>query len=697
MNGDLDQQLTMLSGVGPRMADSLQQLGLVTLQDLLFHLPIRYQDRTRVSMIRSLREGDDVLIEGNIQSVSISRGKQANLLCQLNDGTGSIYLRFFHFTAQQKNQLSIPGTRLRCFGEVRRGYQHLGFEMIHPEYRHIQSSEQLALEKKLTAVYSTKQGVSQNLLRKLVDQALQRIHHSPQLVELIPQELLEQYQLSDLAAALDYVHRPPVEAEVDLLINGNHPCQKRLSFEELIAHLLSLQSFRKKAHQQKAVVLAMNNDLRDSFIHQLPFQLTGAQQKVITEIDEDLSLSRPMLRLLQGDVGSGKTVVAALAALRVIANGGQAALMAPTELLAEQHYQNFLKWFGPLGISIGFLTGKQSAAVRRENLLKIAEGKASIVVGTHALFQEDVCFNHLVLVIVDEQHRFGVNQRIALKAKAKADYAPHQLIMSATPIPRTLAMAAYADLDISIIDELPPGRKPIVTSLISSQRRSQVIERVRLVCQSGKQVYWVCTLIEESEALQCEAAEDTAKLLQKQLADLKISLVHSRLPAEQKLRQMHAFKNGEIDLLVATTVIEVGVDVPNASVMIIENPERLGLSQLHQLRGRVGRGSAESFCLLLYQEPLSWQTQQRLQILRDTQDGFVIAREDLAIRGPGEVLGTRQSGLLRLKMADLIRDQDLLPRAHAAGQFLLEQYPQQAEKIMIRWMKEAFVNKGFLV
>lgn len=690
----LDHSLSTLSGVGTRIQELLQKMGLATIQDLLFHLPSRYQDRTRITPIASLREHGHALIEGEIRTVTMSAGRRPSLLCQLSDAGGSIYLRFFHFTAMQKNQLTV-GARLRCFGEARRAFRHYGLEIIHPEYRQIHQAHELPIDQHLTPVYPATQGLTQPLLRRLTAQALQHLQENLPALELLPQDLLSQLQLTDLASALLYVHRPPPDAEVDLLLQGEHPMQKRLAFEELIAHQLGMQKLRRQARGQPALALTGADDLRQKFLMRLSFELTHAQRRVIEEMDADLSQPYPMLRLLQGDVGSGKTAVAAMIILRAVAHNAQAALIAPTELLAEQHWQNFSRWFEPMGIQVAYLIGKQSGATRAETLAQIAAGEAQVIIGTHALFQEKVHYARLALLVIDEQHRFGVNQRLALREKSEmSGFYPHQLIMSATPIPRTLAMAAYADLDISIIDELPPGRKPVVTALISNQRRQQVIERVQLACRKRKQVYWVCTLITDSEALQCQTAEETARELKKYLPELNIGLVHSRLPPEEKTAQMQAFKSGNIDLLVATTVIEVGVDVPNASLMIIENPERLGLSQLHQLRGRVGRGAAESFCVLLFQEPLSALAQQRLHVLRSTQDGFLIAREDLAIRGPGEVLGTRQAGLIGLKMADLMRDNDLLPQAQIAGQYLLEKFPHQADALILRWLRntEQYIN-----
>lgn len=679
--------LSDLNGVGPRILSLLKQLGLATVQDLLFHLPHRYEDRTRITPIAALREGDMALIEGEIRSVTLSPGRRPGLLCHLADHSGSIFLRFFHFNASQKQQF-IKGTRWRCFGEVRRAFRQFGWEMVHPEYRQIFQAQEIPLENKLTPVYRLTQGLSQQLMRKLTDQALLILQQALVPLELIPQSCLASQNFCSLAEALLYVHRPPLEANVDLLLRGEHPTQKRLAFEELMAYQLSLQKSRYVQQQRVALPLSCAEEMRQQFQKQLGFTMTSAQQRVIAEIDADLAQSFPMLRLVQGDVGCGKTAVAAMIMLNAVKANTQVALCAPTELLAEQHFQQFNQWFLPLGIEVGFVSGKQTAKIRRKMLEKMASGEIKMIVGTHALFQEKVCYSNLSLIVIDEQHRFGVNQRLALLEKGKfGALYPHQLIMSATPIPRTLTMAAYADLDISIIDELPPGRTPVVTALVSQNRRQEVIERVRLACSQGQQVYWVCTLIEDSEVLQCQTAERTATELKNLLPEMSIGLVHSRVPAEMRVAQMQAFKVNQIQLLVATTVIEVGVDVANANLMIIENPERLGLSQLHQLRGRVGRGTAASYCVLLFQEPLSAQAQQRLQIMRKSQDGFTIAQEDLVLRGPGEVLGTRQSGLAQLKMADLLRDQHLLPQVQAAGQYMLQHCPQQAEALIQRWQR----------
>ncbi|WP_432471560.1 ATP-dependent DNA helicase RecG [Amphritea sp. HPY] len=676
------QPVTVLKGVGAALAQKLQKLDILTLQDLLFHLPSRYQDRTRIMPIGSLRPGDEGVVEGEIKVADIVMGRRRSLVCRLQDGTGTVSLRFFHFSAAQKNNLK-PGTRLRCFGEIRTGAS--GLEIYHPEYRRVDEDVVTPVEESLTPIYPTTEGLNQGRLRALTDGALEYLK-SGSLTELIPDHLRQQWQLPPLNDAISYLHRPPVDADQELLLDGYHPAQRRLAFEELLAHHLSLLKLRNRTRQQGAPLLQGSGRYTQGFLEQLPFPLTGAQQRVSAEIAADLSQPFPMLRLVQGDVGSGKTVVAALAALQAVEGGFQAAVMAPTEILAEQHFINFTAWLEPLGLKVAWLAGKLKGKKRQLQLDAIVSGEAQVVVGTHALFQDEVSFANLGLVVVDEQHRFGVHQRLALREKGRTDLrAPHQLIMTATPIPRTLTMSAYADLDCSVIDELPPGRTPVVTVVISDQRRADVVQRVRDACVQGRQVYWVCTLIEESEALQCQAAEVTAEELKEALSELRVGLVHGRMKPAEKAAIMASYKAAEIDLLVATTVIEVGVDVPNASVMIIENPERLGLAQLHQLRGRVGRGSVESFCLLMYHAPLSQQGRERLGVMRETSDGFRIAEKDLELRGPGEVLGTRQTGMMAFRVADLQRDSDLLTRVkQVASQIAAD--PQLTDAIIQRWL-----------
>lgn len=675
---------TRLKGVGPRQAERLAKCGIHSIQDLLFHLPTRYQDRTRVLPIGSVRPGDQAVIEGVIELTQVLQSRRANLLCRIADGTGAITLRFFHFTAAQKANLS-QGTRIRCYGEIRAGRN--GLEIIHPEYRGINPDTITEVAETLTPIYPATEGLSQTSLRLLTAQALSLLQQQPILPDLLPPYLLERFKLLPIKDALLYVHRPPPDADQALLREGMHPTQQRLAFEELLVHHLSLRRLRNQVRHHLAPELPAHHTLTQQFHAQLPFSLTAAQQRVITEISQDISNSLPMLRLVQGDVGSGKTIVAALAALQALENHYQVALMAPTEILAEQHYRNFVKWLEPLNIQVAFLSGKLTQKIRRQMLEPISTGTAQIIIGTHALFQESVSFKKLGLIIIDEQHRFGVHQRLSLHQKGiQENIYPHQLIMTATPIPRTLAMTAYADLDISIIDELPPGRTPIKTIAVANLRRDEVIQRIRTVCQQQRQVYWVCTLIEESEMLQCQAAEVAAAQLTAALPELRVGLIHGRLKPAVKEQIMHDFKTAQIDLLVATTVIEVGVDVPNASLMIIENPERLGLAQLHQLRGRVGRGTAESHCVLLYQHPLSQQAKTRLAVLRDSNDGFEIARKDLELRGPGEVLGTRQTGLLRLRIADLLRDQQLLNQIQQVAEIILQQEPAIVEPLIRRWL-----------
>ena len=689
----LDQlSVVTLSGVGPALATKLQKLGLYNLQDLLFHLPLRYIDRTQITPIGGIQPMTEVVIEGEVRASDVVFGRRRSLVCRIQDHSGVITLRFFHFNRAQQERLK-PGTKLRCFGEVRRGKS--GLEMYHPEYQYLDSTNPAELEETLTPIYPATEGITQSRIRDLCGKALEKLNHM-QIAELLPADLqtgLERQLSYSLVDALRLLHNPPPGTALHLLAEGEHPAQQRLAAEELIAHNLSLLRLRQKVQQQQAPLLTEDKTARDSFLAQLPFDLTGAQQKVAAEIDADISTAIPMLRLVQGDVGSGKTVVAALAAVQAIANGKQAALMAPTEILADQHRVNFEQWLRPLGIRVAFLTGKVKGKAREMQLLAIADGTAQMVIGTHALFQDTVEFNDLGLSIIDEQHRFGVHQRLALRNKGFSAEgpqlngpAPHQLIMTATPIPRTLAMSAYADLDCSVIDELPPGRTPVETVVLANLRRGDIIERVRLACTEGRQAYWVCTLIEESDVLEAQAAEVTASELQLILPKLNIGLIHGRLKPREKLEMMAAFKSGDINLLVATTVIEVGVDVPNASLMIIENAERLGLSQLHQLRGRVGRGSQNSHCVLLYSPPISGNGSARLKIMRETTDGFKIAEKDLELRGPGEVLGTRQTGDMQLHIADLQRDAHMLPQVKHLAQTLLLNYPQNVDPLITRWL-----------
>jgi ATP-dependent DNA helicase RecG len=678
-----ERPVTALRGVGPALAELLAKLGLHTVQDVLFHLPLRYEDRTRVVPIGSLRNGDRAVIEGEIQLAEVVFRRRRTLLVRIADGTGFVTLRFFHFSGAQQAQL-VRGQRLRCFGEARLGPG--GLEIVHPEYRRVLADPSGAPPDTLTPIYPTTEGVQQGRLRMLTDLALAMLSQGA-IQDFVPHGVLDAFELPPLETALRYVHRPPPDADVAALAEGRHPAQRRLAFEELLAHQLSLRLLRQETDKDAAWPLPRSNDLADRCRASLPFRLTNAQARVWAEIETDLARPHPMMRLVQGDVGSGKTVVAALAAVRAVEHGAQAAVMAPTELLAEQHARNFHAWLEPLGLRVALLTGRQTGKVRAALESDLASGAIQVAVGTHALFQEDIAFQRLVLAIVDEQHRFGVHQRLQLREKGRADDRfPHQLVMTATPIPRTLAMTAYADLDVSIIDELPPGRTPIKTVVLPDTRRSEIVERIDTACRSGRQAYWVCPLIDESDLVRYEAAEKTAAQLAEALPGVRIGLVHGRMAGKQKDAVMTSFKQGKLDLLVATTVIEVGVDVPNASLMVIENAERMGLAQLHQLRGRVGRGSVESTCVLLFQGPLSPIARERLGVLRETNDGFEVARRDLELRGPGELLGTRQTGLMQLRVADLIRDADLLPDVQRASSLMLDGPQANIAGLVGRWV-----------
>jgi ATP-dependent DNA helicase RecG len=678
-----ERPVTSLRGVGPALAATLERLGLHTLQDLLFHLPLRYEDRTRVVPIGTLRAGDRAVVEGEIQLAEVVFRRRRALLCRIADGSGFLTLRFFHFSAAQQEGLA-RGTRIRCFGEARPG--PAGLEIVHPEYRKLTPGVPEAASDSLTPVYPTTEGVQQGRMRMLTGLALAQLPGGG-LRDWVTQDVLGMVGLPSLVAALRYLHRPPPDADIELLNAGRHPAQRRLAFEELLAHQISLRLLRQAADRDDAWPLPRRTDLVDRCLAALPFRLTAAQLRVWHEVTADLERLHPMMRLVQGDVGSGKTVVAALAALRAVEHGAQAAVMAPTELLAEQHARNFAGWLEPLGVRVGLLTGRLAARTRTALTRDLASGAVQVAVGTHALFQEGVDFDRLALVIVDEQHRFGVHQRMQLRDKGRADGRyPHQLVMTATPIPRTLAMTAYADLDVSIIDELPPGRTPVRTVVLPDARRDEVVARIDAACRAGRQAYWVCPLIDESEAVRHQAAEETAAALSAALPEVRVGLVHGRMPGGRKDKVMAAFKAGQLDLLVATTVIEVGVDVPNASLMVIENSERMGLAQLHQLRGRVGRGTVESTCVLLYAPPLTPVARERLGVLRDTNDGFEVARRDLELRGPGELLGTRQTGLMQLKVAELVRDADLLPGVQRAADLMLAGPGANIDALLRRWV-----------
>jgi ATP-dependent DNA helicase RecG len=682
-----NDRLASLRGVGPQLSIRLEALGIHKVTDLLFHLPLRYEDRTRLTAIGAIMPGTRVLIEGEIEHSAIVRGRRSTLVVVVSDGTGRITLRFFHFRAHQSTQLS-RGTRIRCFADVRAGYH--GLEMVHPSYQRLSHDEETPVADRLTPIYPTTEGMGQNTWINLTDQAIKNMRNgSLVLEELLPESMMRNLNLPSLADAIDFIHRPPPGADVDALINRNHVTQHRLAMEELLAHNVSVQRMHREQRKLSAIPMTIEDENEREFLSGLKFKLTGAQIRVVREIHHDLAQRHPMLRLVHGDVGSGKTVVAALAALRVMGNDHQVAIVAPTELLAEQHLRVFTLWLSPLGIEPVWLSSKVTGKARQKALSEI-EGSAKIVIGTHALMQEGVIFRKLGLVIVDEQHRFGVHQRMALVDKGRQEASQaHQLIMTATPIPRTLAMTAYAGLEVSVIDELPAGRQAVTTVAVSSERRSEVIRRVEAACRDGQQAYWVCTLIEESDVIEAQAAEAVAADLGQRLTGLKTALVHGRMKAAEKLAVMESFESGAVQLLVATTVIEVGVDVPNASLMIIENAERLGLAQLHQLRGRVGRGSRQSACVLMYNPPLGGLAKQRLEILRKTGDGFEIAEKDLELRGPGEVLGTRQTGMLQFRVADLARDAHLLDRIPPVAQSLLKHHPQQVDKLIARWVGDA--------
>lgn len=689
------QPVSSLKGVGPQMAAKLARLHVHTVQDVLFHLPIRYEDKTSVTEIGALLPNVSTVIIGEIELAQVVFGRRRSLLVRISDGTGSLIIRLFYFSRAQEKGFK-RGLWVRCFGEVRRGPK--GYEMIHPEYRIHPERPEGGLDNTLTPVYPTTEGVSQTLWRKISDQALATA--LPAVRELIdrrclPVNMQASHDALSLAGALTALHRPRSGVDLNAMLAAQSTAHQRLIFEELLAHHFSLRNARLLREADSAPALQQPETLLQQFIASLGFELTAAQQRVCAEVSNDLANESPMLRLVQGDVGSGKTVVAAAAMLHAVANNIQTVLMAPTELLAEQHFQTLYQWFQPLGIEVGWLASKTPAAQKNLTLKKLSNGELLVAVGTHALIQEAVSYKQLGLVVIDEQHRFGVDQRLALRNKTPEGVVPHQMVMTATPIPRTLAMSFYADLDVSSIDELPPGRKPVETVVMpAATRRDDVIERVRAACHQGRQVYWVCPLIDESEALSAQAATDTEQELSQVLQGLNVGLVHGRLKAAEKEAAMQSFRQGGTDVLVATTVIEVGVDVPNASLMIIENAERMGLAQLHQLRGRVGRGSEKSYCILLYQAPLGEHAKERLQTLRETSDGFVIAEKDLQMRGAGELLGTRQTGSLSFKIADIIRDQALLPQLDNAAKQVAELTPQNIDPLIQRWVgsREGYAN-----
>lgn len=681
----LQRNITELRGVGPQLALRLEKIGIKTLQDILFHLPYKYVDRTRIYPINTVRLDDTVVIEAFIEKVSVIPKPKRNLVIKVRDATGTAEIRFFHFNASQQQQLVI-GKKIRCFGQARIGRS--GLQLIHPEYVVFESGQILPVEEYLTPIYATTDGVGQKLLRSLVQQVLVLLRPIQESLELIPEVLREDLKFAPLIESLQEVHFPTPECYTKMLNDGFHPAQRRLAFEELLTHHLSLRQKRNLLRKDQAISIQHAQQLASKLINTLPFGLTNAQLNTFATIKQDLAQNFPMLRLVQGDVGSGKTLVAILAALAAIEAGLQVAFMVPTEILAEQHYNNVTRWFTELNLTAGCLTAKLKPQEKQALKQRIANNECNLIIGTHALFQQDVTFNCLGLVIIDEQHKFGVAQRLALQKKGGLEFVPHQLILTATPIPRTLAMTFYADLDYSVIDELPPGRKPIQTLMVNEQRKAEVLKRIANMCMQGQQVYWVCTLISESEVIDSTPAEAAWQYLQEQLPQLTIALIHAKMPSNEKEEIMQRFKEGAINILVATTVIEVGVDVPNASLMVIENPERLGLAQLHQLRGRVGRGNTQSYCVLLYKSPLGQRAMQRLQFMRDSQDGFALAEFDLKLRGPGEVFGTRQSGLANLRIADLVRDKDLLAQVNIVAEKIQTEHTHIIPKLIQRWIRE---------
>ena len=657
---------------------NLQKLGIATVQDLLLHLPIRYLDETYITLISELRMGEPAQVEGEIVRAEVSYKPRKALIARLEDASGQLTLRFLHFYPSQIAALAV-GKRIRAYGEVRHGF--FGYEIVHPQYKTV--GEKSVVAETLTPVYPSTAGLTQPNLRKAIQIAL----NQDVMQETLPASVYSNLSLPSFAASIQALHNPSPEASLSALDNRNTPEWRRLAFDELLAQQLSMRKHYIKRRSLNAPAIAGSQTLVPHMLQNLAFQLTQSQQKVVAEISNDLTQPHPMQRLLQGDVGSGKTIVACMTALQAIEHGWQVALMAPTEILAEQHYKKFVLWLSALNLKIAWLTGSQNKKERDLALADIASGQAQLAIGTHALFQDAVTFHKLGLAIIDEQHRFGVQQRLALRKKGEPE--PHQLMMSATPIPRTLSMSYFADLDVSVIDELPPGRTPIVTKLVSDERRDEILQRVREACMAGSQAYWVCPLIEESEALQLKTANETFAYLQANFPELKVGLVHGRMKPAEKQAVMALFSSGETQLLVATTVIEVGVDVPNASLMVIEHAERAGLSQLHQLRGRVGRGAAKSTCILLFQNKLSEMARARLKVIYEHTDGFVIAQADLQLRGPGEFLGTRQSGVPMLKIADLERDADLLDNAKIIAETLIKKYPVAVEAHLARWMSHA--------
>ena len=681
----LSDPVISISGLGKKTSDRLNQIGIYSLEHLLFHLPNRYQDKTFITSLSSAKVGDEALLELSIDRIEEAPTRQRQLLCYLSDDKNKkILLRFFHINQYQK-QAFVRGELIQCFGEIKIGRQ--GLEMYHPEYRLISQKQTPLLEKTLAPIYPLCAGVTQAKMKLWVNEAL----------EVLKNTVIDDYfekitnnTMPSLKDSLFLLHHPEKGEDLSKIENFEHIAQQRLIIEELAAQQLSLLKIKAARKTNSCNIFSINNSLADQLLESLEFQLTEAQSRCIEEINQDISSPQPMLRLLQGDVGSGKTIVAVFALLQAVSNNFQTAVMAPTEILARQHLQSFSHYLNHLGIKVAFLSGSQNTEERTSQVNLIKSGEAQVVIGTHALFQENVSFHNLALVIIDEQHKFGVHQRLSLAQKANK--TPHQLVMTATPIPRSLTMSAYADLDTSVIDELPPGRQKIKTVALSNNRRDELIEKIKQISNEGRQIYWVCTLIEESEALRAESAENTFNYLSSNLEGIRVVMIHGRLTKSEKEEIMNDFVEGRIDLLVATTVIEVGVNVPNASLMIVENAERLGLAQLHQLRGRVGRGAEKSACVLMYQSPLSESAKQRLEILRQSHDGFMIAEKDLELRGPGEILGTQQTGIADMKIANIVRDSYLLKQAGYYSSKLLEANEASQNTLISRWIDEDKVD-----
>ena len=677
----ISDPIISIKGLGKKTSDRLNQLGIHTLEHLVFHLPSRYQDKTSITPLSDARINDEILIEATIDRIEVIPSRQRQLLCYLSDQQNHrILLRFFHFTQYQKQAL-IRGESMQCFGEIKIGRK--GLEMHHPEYRITSQNQRPLLEQNLSPIYPLCSGISQNKMKQWINYSLEVLKIS-QLDDYF--EKITQHSMPSLKSSLMLLHHPEKNEDLSKIETFKHISQQRLIIEELATHQLSLLKTKKARKGKKTNAFKLKNTLSDKLLDSLDFKLTNAQSNCIKEINDDLASSEPMLRLLQGDVGSGKTIVAVFALIQAVENNFQAAIMAPTEILARQHLQNFTHYLESLDIQIAYLSGSQNTQERREQLSLIESGEAKVVIGTHALFQESVSFKDLSLVIIDEQHKFGVHQRLSLTKKAQT--TPHQLVMTATPIPRSLTMSAYADLDTSVIDELPPGRQAVETIALSNARREELITKIRKISDEGRQIYWVCTLIEESEALRAESAKKTFTYLKDHLEELTVVMIHGKLSKVEKESIMKDFENGLINLLVATTVIEVGVNVPNASLMIVENAERLGLAQLHQLRGRVGRGSEKSICILMYQSPLSDNARERLDILRQSNDGFMIAQKDLELRGPGEILGTQQTGIASMKIANIIRDAYLLKEAGYYSSKMLEASLESQNALINRWIDE---------